>query len=103
MGQQLTQWVPFGTPLAAAQQAMESHGFSCATTSFDGPEAMTNHNDAQLDGPLWKVIVQKDGKRFSVTNIAYLDCTRTNSPSPCTVRFILLNGETARCRASGTL
>jgi hypothetical protein len=103
MGQQLTQWVPYGTSLATAQQTMQSHGFACSTASFDGPEEMTNRHDTALDGPLWGLIVEKNGKRSSVTNIAYLDCQRTNRAAPCEVRFILLNGETARCRASGAL
>ena len=102
MGRRLKEWVPDRTPLASAQQAMQSHGFTCAVTSFSSPEQMTNHDDAILDGPEWKVILERDGLRQAVTNLSYLDCKRTN-PTTCVVRFILLNGEVEGHRASGTL
>jgi len=102
MGRQLRQWVPDRTPLASAQEAMQSNGFTCAVTSFSSPEQMTNRDDAIQDGPKWKVILQRDGFRQMVTNLSYLDCKRTN-PATCEVRFILLNGEVEGHTAFGRL
>ncbi len=102
MGKQLSQWVPYGTPMASARQIMESHGFTCSTVSFDSLAQMTNRDDAIRDGPMWKVILQRDGFRQAVTNLSYLDCKRTNTTT-CDVRFILLNGEVEGHTAFGAL
>ncbi len=102
MGRQLKEWVPDRSPLASAKQTMQSHGFTCTVTSFSSLEQMTNRDDAISDGPLWKVILQRDGVREAVTNLSYLDCKRTN-PTPCDVRFILLNGQVEGHSAFGAL
>ena len=103
LGKETSKWVPDRTPLVSARQIMESHGFTCSTTSFGSLEQMTNRDDVVIDGPMWNVILERNGRRQAVTNLSYLDCRRTNSNNTCDVRFILLNGQTEGYRSSGSL
>jgi len=103
MGRQLKEWVPDRTPLVSAQQTMQGQGFTCSITSFSSLEQMTNRDDAILDGPKWKVILEGNGFRQAVTNLSYLDCKRTNNNRTLDVRFILLNGQVEGHRAFGAL
>jgi hypothetical protein len=103
MGARLREWVPERTPMASAQQIMQSQGFTCSITSFASLEQMTNRNEALLDGPLWKVLLKRNDTREAVTNLSYLDCQRTTNGHTCNVRFILLNGQTQGYRAFGCL
>ena len=82
---------------------MQSHGFVCSIVSFDSLAQMTNRSDAILDGPQWHVILERNGSKQTVTNISYLDCKLAQTNKVCDVRFVMLNGQTAGIRASGSL
>src|ERR1700690_653295 len=86
MGEQISQWVPDGTPLALAQQIMEQHQFICSVVSYDNAEQMSNSPDAVL----WKTIVVKDGQHFAVTNVSHLECKKPQ----CNITFSVVNGAT---------
>ena len=95
LSRQIQQWVPDGTPLAAARQMMQQHQFKCSVISFDNAEQMTNSADAVL----WKTIVVRDGQHFAVTNVSHLEC---KTPQ-CGITFSVVNGETVGFTAGGSL
>jgi hypothetical protein len=95
MGEQISQWVPVGTPLAAAQRIMEEHQFTCSVVSYANAEQMSNSPDAVL----WKTIVTRDRQHFAVTNISHLEC---KSPQ-CSITFTVVNGEVSGHSAFGRL
>jgi len=95
MSRQIHQWVPDGTPLAAARRTMEQQQFACSVVSFDNAEQMSNSPDAVL----WKTIVVRDGQHFKVTNVSHLEC---RSPQ-CSITFRVVNGQTAGFSAGGRL
>jgi hypothetical protein len=79
MSQQIQQWVPKGTPVAAARQIMEQHQFVCAVGSYDSKAAMPPGSD-----PLWWDVggfISRDGKTLPVTNVTILTCTRADTNS----------------------
>ena len=95
MGQQISQWVPDGTPLAAARQAMERHQFTCSVVSYANAGEMSNSPDAVL----WKTIVTRDRQHFAVTNISHLECKKPE----CSITFTVINGEVSGHSALGRL
>jgi hypothetical protein len=95
MGRQIQQWVPDGTPLAAARQIMEQHQFTCSVVSFTNAEQMSNSPDAVL----WNTIVTRDGQHYKVTNVSHLDC---KTPQ-CEITFSVVNGETTGFYGGGSL
>ena len=95
MGEQISQWVPVGTPLVAARQIMEQHQFACSVVSYASAEQMSNSPDAVL----WKTIVTRDRQHFAVTNISHLEC---KSPH-CSITFTVVNGEVSGHSAFGRL
>jgi len=95
MGEQISQWVPYGTPLVSARQIMERQGFVCSVTSYTNAEQMSSSPDAVL----WKTIVTRDGQHFAVTNISHLECKRAQ----CEITFTVINGEVSGHSAFGRL
>ena len=91
--EQVLELVPFGTPLASAQQTMEQRHFKCSVVSYSDPSQMTN--TALLS--LWRQDIVKGGQHLQVTNVARLRCERTN----CLVVFTVLNGETTGAAVKG--
>jgi hypothetical protein len=77
MSRQIQQWVPKGTPLAAARQAMEQHQFVCTVDSYASRAAMPPGSD-----PLWWNVgsfISRDGKTLPVTNVTILTCKRADT------------------------
>jgi hypothetical protein len=77
MSRQIQQWVPKGTPVAAARQIMEQHQFVCAVGSYDSRAAMPPDSD-----PLWwdaGSFISKSGKTLPVTNVTILTCKREDT------------------------
>jgi hypothetical protein len=95
MGEQISQWVPDGTPLASARQIMEQHQFTCSVASYTNAEQMAGSADAVL----WSTIVTRDGQHFPVTNISHLEC---KTPQ-CDITFTVINGEVSGHSAFGSL
>ena len=95
MGEQISQWVPNGTPIASARQIMEQHQFVCSVVSYTNAEQMAGSADAVF----WKTIVTRNGQHFAVTNISYLEC---KTPQ-CDITFTVINGEVSGHNASGRL
>ncbi len=95
MGEQISQWVPVGTSLAAARRIMEQHQFTCSVVSYASAEQMSNSPDAVL----WKTIVTRDRQHFAVTNVVHLEC---KSPQ-CSITFTVVNGEVSGHSALGRL
>ena len=97
MNDKILEWVPWGTSLESAQQAMDQQHFTCSVVTYDRPEQMTG--TAEVDAVVWKTVTITNGVMYPVTNVAHLICVRTN----CTVTFTLANGRTTRLSASGSL
>ena len=95
MGKQVLKWVPNGTPLLSARQIMEQQHFICSVVSYTNANQMVGKKDAAL----WNTIVTRGDQHFTVTNISYLDCKTEH----CSVRFTVLNGQTAGFSAGGHL
>lgn len=93
MGDQILQWIPFGTSLESARQIMEQHQFTCTLVSYDRVEQMTNNPDAVL----WKTMVVRNDQRFAVTNVSYLECKKEQWDYTLT----LVNGETRALTGGG--
>ncbi len=92
MGQQIKQWVPQGTSVAAAQQIMQQHQFVCTVGSYDSRAAMPPGSD-----PLWwdvRSFKGRDGKTMPVTNVTILICKFVNTNEAYEVTLSAVNGET---------
>jgi hypothetical protein len=77
MSEQLQQWIPKGTPVAAARQIMEQHQFACTIGSYDSRAAMPSGSDPKWwdDGSY----ITSGGKTLSVTNVTILTCKRADT------------------------
>jgi hypothetical protein len=90
MSQQIQQWVPKGTSVAAARQIMEQHQFVCTVGSYDSKAAMPSGSD-----PLWwdaGGFIGKSGKTLPVTNVTLLTCTRADTNSDVWAYDVTLTG-----------
>jgi hypothetical protein len=77
MSQQIQQWIPKGTRVAAAQQIMEQHQFVCTVGSYDSRAAMPSGSDPKW----WDVgsYITSGGKTLPVTNVTLLNCKRADT------------------------
>jgi hypothetical protein len=87
MGEELHQWIPANTSLAAARQIMEQHQYACSVASYDSLNGITNNPDAVQ----WtKEFIRNHGSE-AVTNISVLDC---DVPNERHAQWLLVNGKT---------
>ena len=77
MSQQIQQWIPKGTRVAAVQQIMEQHQFVCTVGSYDSRAAMPPGSDPKW----WDVgsYITSGGKTLPVTNVTILTCKRADT------------------------
>ena len=86
MNQQIQEWVPKGTSVAAARQIMEQHQFVCTVGSYDSKAAMPPGSD-----PLWWDAGSYRG--MPVTNVTILTCKRVESNMTYYATLSAVNGE----------
>ena len=82
------QWVPMGSSLAAARQAMEQHQFNCSVTSYDSVEQMKLVKPMEI--AIWKESLISNHGTQAVTNVTDLECKQGQS----VVLLRLVNGQT---------
>jgi hypothetical protein len=66
---QIQQWVPAGTPIAAARQIMEHHRFTCLVTSYTNKQGMVQGTVEDADAHYWDTHLWVGGTAVAVTNI----------------------------------
>ena len=76
LADELIQWIPAGSSLAAVRQIMEQHQFVCSIVSYDDLNAMSNNPTA-----FWwtKSFIQNSGRSEPVINITTLNCELVES------------------------
>lgn len=86
--EQVEQWVPMGTSLGAARQAMEQHQFTCSVSSYDTVEQMKAAKPREIG--IWNTSVIRDHCSQFVTNVTDMECKQ----GQLVVLLRLVNGQT---------